>query len=96
MAHLYKVEEWCGGSKKWYCNDVSDLSGVSGKWWVPARMLNISLTDFILLLKEQFNATIVTYNEHTDVLIFNWDKYIDCHRYVLWINKESRKRNFIL
>ena len=96
MAHLYKVEDWRAGSGKWYCNDVSDLAGIAGKWWVPARMLGISLTDYILLLKDKFNATIVTYVEDTDVLIFHWDTYTDCHRYVLYINKEARNRKFFI
>ena len=96
MTHLYKSSEWQGSSGKWYCNDVSDLAGISGKWWVPARLLNISLTDYILLLKEKFNATIELYNEDTDVLIFYWDKYSDCHRYMLWINAEARKKKFFI
>ena len=96
MAHLYKVSEWQGGSGKWYCNDVTDLAGVSGKWWIPARMLGIPLTDYILLLKEKFNVTIVEYYKPTDVLIFHWDKYSECHKYVLWINAEARKRKYMV
>lgn len=96
MAHLYKISEWQGGSGKWYCNDVTDLAGVSGKWWVPARMLGIPLTDYILLLKDQFNATIVEYYEPTDILIFHWEKQTDCHKYVLWINAQARKINYMI
>ena len=95
MAHLYKVSQWQGGSGKWYCNDVTDLAGPSAKWWMPARMLGISLCDYILLLKNRFNADIILYNEENDVLIFSWKKETDCHKYVLWINAESRKRKFI-
>ena len=95
MAHLYKTTEWQGGSGKWYCNDVADLTGPSAKWWTPARMLNMSLTDYILMLKNDFNAIIAGYCSDTDVLLFHWDKYSDCHKYVLFINKESRKRNFM-
>ena len=96
MAHVYKVEEWQSPTGKWLCNDVKDLAGVSGKWWVPARMLGMSLTDYILLLKDEFKADIESYYEPTDVLLFSWKKQTDCHRYVLWINSMARKANFIV
>jgi hypothetical protein len=53
MAHQYKVSKWKSGSDHWYCNDVTKLSEISAKWWIPARLLNISLTDYILLLKNR-------------------------------------------
>lgn len=96
MAHLYKVTEWEGGSGRWYVNDVADLAGPSAKWWTPARMLNMSLTDYIIMLKDQFNATIVSYNRDTDALIFYWDTYVAAHKYVLWINKIARQQNFMV
>ena len=74
MAHVYKVDEWQSPTGKWHCNDVKDLAGVSGKWWVPARMLGMSLTDYILLLKDEFKADIESYYEPTDVLLFSWKK----------------------
>ena len=95
MAHLYKVSEWQGTSGKWYCNDVADLAGPSAKWYTPARMLGISLCDYVLLLKNEFKVSSMKYNPDTDVLIFSWDKQADCHKYVLWINKMARKANFM-
>lgn len=94
--HLYKVSNWKSGSGRWYCNDVTDLAGISAKWWVPARFLNLSLTDYILLLKDKFNATIVQYYGPTDVLIFYWDNYEDCNKYTKWINAEARRANIML
>lgn len=96
MSHVYKVSEWQGSSGKWYCNDTSDLAGIAGKWWIPARLLKMPLEEYILLLKETFNATIESYNDKTDVLIFYWEKYADCHKCLLWINSMSRKINFIV
>lgn len=96
MAHLYKVTEWQSPSGNWYCNDTADLCGVSGKWWIPARMLNMTFTDYILMLRREYHANIVRYNESTDCLIFYWDNYADCHRYVLYINREARKRKFMV
>ena len=96
MAHLFKMTEWQGSSGRWYCNDTTDLAGPSAKWWTPARMLNTSLTDYIIMLKDKFNATIVKYCPETDVLIFYWDKQIDIHKFILYINKESKKKNFMV
>lgn len=96
MAHLYKTQSWQSQSGKWYCNDVSDLAGIAGKWWVPARLLGMSLTDYVLLLKDNFKANIAAYYPDTDVLIFNWDNYAEAHKYELWINSMARKANFIV
>ena len=95
MAHVYKVSQWQGASGRWYCNDVADLAGPSAKWYTPARMLGISLCDYVLLLKDKFNASGFKYNEEKDVLIFSWEKESDAHRYLLWINKMARKANFM-
>ena len=96
MAHLYKTQEWQSPSGKWYCNDTTELAGMASKWWVPARILGISLTDYVLLLKNKYNATIVKYNLEKDILIFYWDKQVDCHKYVLAINAEARKKVFTI
>ena len=96
MAHLYKLTGWQGGSGRWYCNDITDLTNLSAKWWVPARMLNISLTDFIIMLKDTFNATIGKYYPDTDVLTFYWDKQVDMNKFILYINRESKKKNFMV
>ena len=96
MAHLYKVCEWQGGSGHWYVNDVTDLARPSAKWWAPARMLNMSLTDYVIMLKDKFNATIGGYYSSTDVLVFYWNNYNDAHKYVLWVNKIARQKKYVV
>ena len=96
MAHLYKAQEWQSPSGKWYCNDTTELAGIASKWWVPGRILGISLTDYVLLLKNKYNATIVKYNLEKDILIFYWDKQVDCNKYVLAINAAARKKVFTI
>ena len=56
MAHLYKTQEWKSSSGKWYCNDTTELAGMASKWWAPARILGISLTDYVLLLKNKYRV----------------------------------------
>jgi len=96
MAHTLKLTEWQSPTGHWYANDVSDLAGIAGKWWVPARLLGISLEDYVLLLKDTYNATIVKYNAETDILIYYWNNYNDMHKFVLFLNKRARQENFIV
>jgi len=96
VTHILKYSEWQSGSGRWYANDVENLAGISGKWWIPARMLGMSLTDYILLLKDVFNADIHAYNEVTDTLVFSWRNYNDAHRFVLWINQKARKAKYMV
>ena len=99
MAHMYKCSEWNIGNK-WYVADTSDLANDSAAWWIPARFLNLSLEDYILKLKDEFNANIVKFcpesNNNKSLLIFNWDKYSDEHSYLLWINKMARHGNWTI
>ena len=92
---LLKYKEWQSGSGMWYCNDTSKLDGGGAKWWMPARALDLSLTDFILLLKDTYKATVVSYNPTTDYLHYYWNNYADCHKFVLYINRICRNKNFL-
>lgn len=93
MSHLMKYSEWQGASGKWYANDISDFKNGSGNWWNVPRMLNMELTDFILLLKNNYNANI---SYHNNVFLWSWNHYNDCHKFVLFVNSEARKRKFFI
>ena len=94
MAHLYKASEWQSAAGHWYCSDVEDLAHDSGAWWIPARILQISLTDFVKLLIEKFNVSYITYNEHNNFLWYYWNSQADMRKYKNMINAAARKRNF--
>lgn len=96
MAHIYKTAEWAGATGKWYVNDTSDLAGIAGKWWIPARILGLSLTDYILLLKDEYGCIIKKYNAETDYLEHYWLDKTLAHKWVLFINKRARAINFIV
>lgn len=95
MSHLLKFTEW-ESSSGWHCNDTSDLTNGSGYWWNVPRMLNIELTDYIILLKDKFNAVNFTYNIEKNVLLWKWENYSDCHKFTLFVNNEARKRKFFI
>lgn len=95
MSHLMKYTEWESVSG-WHCGDVSNLAKNSNSWWFPARMMNISLTDYIILLKDKFHAKNFVYFKDKNLLLWDWESYNDCHQFTLWVNKEARKRKFFI
>lgn len=95
MSHLLKLTEWQGSSGKWYAADVSDLAHGSGCWWHVPRMLNIELTDYVLLLKDKYHATNIKYDIESNMLFWDWT-YQDCHKFLLFINREAIKRKFFI
>ena len=96
MSHLYKMTKWQGASGRWYANDTTDLVSNSAKWYAPARLLRIPLTDYIELLRNTYSATIVKYSPEKDYLHFYWEKESDANRFVLWINKQSKANQWIV
>ena len=95
MNHLLKYSEW-ESAQGWNSGDISDLAHGSNYWWLPARMLDISLTDYVLLLKNKFNAKNFKYFKDKNLLLWQWESYKDCHSFTLYINSEARKRKFFI
>lgn len=96
MSHVYKLSEWQSQTGRWFCDDISDLGHGSGAWYLPARILNISLTDFVLLLKNEYNVSFIMYSKEHDMLIYSWDNQNDMRRYKNFINAKARQINFII
>ncbi len=100
MAHIYKATEWESTGGKWNVADTSDLAHDSAGWWIPARILNLSLEDYIYLLINEYNAVIDKFypesNNGKSLLIFHWDNYNDAHRYLLYINRVARNKQWTI
>ena len=96
MAHIYKCTTWTSPTGREHCGDLSDLKNNSNAWWIPCRILGIAPTDFILLLKETFNASNFYYREEGNVLLYSWEKKEDAIRYKNWINEMARKANAVI
>ena len=100
MAHQLKMTEWQTATGRWHVADVSDLANDSAAWWVPARLLNITLEDYIKLLTCKYNASIDGWypnaNNGKSLLPFSWKKYSDAHRYLLDMNRYARKNNWTI
>lgn len=100
MKRLYKTTEWTNAPNNWQVGDCSDLSNNSNAWWIPARFLNLSFEDWILKLKNEFNATIDKFcpeaNNGKSLLLYHWTNYNDAHKFSLWINKIARNNNWTI
>lgn len=94
--HVYKAEEWQGASGRWYAADVKDLAHNSAVWWIPAKILGISYEDYVKLLVNEYKVTNMTYDYNTNTLIFSWDNQVNAHKYVLYINRIARNKNFTI
>lgn len=90
MKTILKFSEWQGGAGEWRAADTTNFT----PWWYAARMLGLPLTDYILLLKDKYHAEKFYYFKEKNLLIWSWEKYSDCHAFVLFINREAKKRQF--
>lgn len=93
---LYKCSEWEDLAGRWYVNGTSNIMNGSGAWWIPARILNISLTDFVKLLVDEYHVSHLFYSIKHDVLIFSWDNYKDAHRWLLYINRIAKSKQVMI
>jgi len=92
-VHLYQMTCWeqCG---KWHVNDVKNLSGRSGKWYTPMRILDISIEEYINLLLNTFNAKGLYYYYPTDYLAFYFSSEKEAKSFCSYINKQARIKNY--
>jgi hypothetical protein len=93
---LYKASEWQSGSGNWYVNNTSDLAGIAGEWWIPARILGITPAAYVEWLVKNYHPDNLSFNN--DVLLFSWksEHYSLCHKYLLDINRIARQKNFLV
>ena len=96
MAHVLKYSEWETGSGNYVCNDVSDLGGQAGLWWVPAIMLEMTPSEYVQWLVDNYHPDHLSFDGKT--LIYSWTKqhYALMHKMVLYINKVARNKNFLV
>lgn len=87
-----KYSEWQGGAGEWRAADVTTWT----PWWYPARILEIEITDYILLLINKFNVKPerIKYIPDKNLLFWSWEDYNSCHSFVLYINRMSKNWTF--
>ena len=93
-VHLYQMTCWQSPTGRWFTNDVKNLSGRSGKWYTPMRILNLSIDEYIDLLIKTFNAQGLSYYSPTDYLSFYFSKEKDAKAFCSYVNKCARRSNY--
>ena len=91
--HLFELTCW-DQDGLYRCNDIKNFKGRSAKWYVPMRILNLSVEDYIDLLINKFHATGVKYNRQTDCLLFYFIKEIDAKSYCSYVNKKAKAMHY--
>lgn len=95
---ILKITEWQSASGRWYTADTTGFSS----WWTIARMLDMELGKYAKFLVDEYNAILDDFiiypyeDKRNSLLIFHFDSYQDAHRFVLFVNKEARKRKFFV
>jgi len=97
---MYKITEWTDPTGQWMCGGNYSAKTPQGKWWYPARMMNMDVVDYIKFI-QSFGGSHFQYfpkedvnSVSGDVLCFSFDKYADAHKFVLEINKRARKEGW--
>jgi len=93
MTHIYNAEVW-ESNGRYYVGDVSALSAGSNKWWYQPRIFQLSPVEFVKLMIEKYNATIVGYRNETAVLIFYFTSLVEARKYKNDLNKLARDRKY--
>ena len=93
-VHLYQMTCWESASGNWYVNDVKNLNGQSAKWYVPMRILNLSIEEYIYLLLDTFHAKGMYYYAPTNYLAFHFSKEKDAKAFCSYVNKQARHNNY--
>lgn len=91
---LLRYEEWQSATGRWYCNDTSDLTSARALWYTPARLLNISLEEFVRMLINDFQVDTINFDGKT--LIYSWDSLSKCRLFKNWLNKKAREGKWII
>lgn len=91
--HLYQMTAW-ESLGKWHVNDVKNLSGRSGKWYTPMRILGLSIEEYINLLINAFHANGIDYYAPTDYLSFYFLTEKEAKAFCSYVNKIAKQKQY--
>lgn len=87
---MAKISEWKGGGGSWYAADTSNLANRSGAWYHIPRLLNMPLEEYAELLVKTYKVDYIHLNDNGQI-VFSWDSYNKCHKFVLDMNKRLKQ-----
>lgn len=96
MSKLYVAEEWISASGKVNIQSVN-LVGTGRNWREPAKILGLSVPDFILKLREEYEAELKVFkNEEGKIMFIDyyWRDLAKARKYKNYINLIARNKNY--
>lgn len=91
---LYQLKEWQSPSGMWYCNCIDNLAGGSGKWYLPARILNLSPANYIKWVVTNYKPDYIYTDKEKCLFFISWSDQVKMRSFKNYINKEAKKINF--
>ena len=96
MPHILKVSNWETASG-FVVADTNDLGHDSAVWWHIPRMLNMSLVDYIKMLKDEYQVVDFKYIPASNhLLLFFFPTQAAAHKFELFVNREAKKRKYFI
>ena len=99
MGKVLVVEEWKGGSRRWYVADTHTWTN----WRACADIFDVdTIEDYIDILENKYHAVIHKILKDADEeplnVIFSWpqDNYRDAHQFKLDVNRIARKKSYLV
>lgn len=90
---VYKLQEFQGASGLWYVGTPTILTKYAHLWHLPALVLDLPLTDFIIELQDKYSAEVYYKGNFVG---YRWEKQSDMRKFKNAINKKAREINFIV
>ena len=84
---LFHLDEWQStGTKIWYCEHTGSYPKNVQKWVVPARILGLSVDDFLKMLIKKFKPDHISYRKDGSFVSWGWNSQAEMRKFKNFIN----------
>lgn len=85
---------------RWHVANFDHVGQNSTAWYLPARVLGMSISDYVNMLLNEYHVIPIKWAEYDNgfdpVFFFRWPDYKTAHSFLLRVNREARKKNFCI
>lgn len=93
----WKVTEWKSAGGDWHVAYTQEFTSDYSKWWFIARVLGVTLPEFVELLVNKYKVSNIEilHTVDGDMLYYTWDndRYTFAHKFLLDVNRNARNKN---
>lgn len=97
MKKLFKMDEF-ESPTGWHVSAFNCVGPNQNYWFWPARVLGISVPEFVHLLIKEYHIIPISYtiydNGWQPLFLWHWPNYQTAHSFLLRINREARNKHF--